>query len=108
MSGPGNPISSRNDQVAVSRRERAFNEEQTTMATNYKIRGFIADAKRIMANDDALELKKRAIAERLELLSQRDDLLRCITHGPKEAPALRSGRETRLANMVQVEQPGWR
>lgn len=54
--------------------------------TKYTIRGFIADAKAILATDDPLERKKEVLGERLAHLAKRDDLLRSgAALGPADA-----------------------
>ena len=44
--------------------------------TKYGIPDFIADAKKVLATNDPLALKKLAVGERLRELAKRDDLLR--------------------------------
>jgi hypothetical protein len=54
--------------------------------TRYSIQGFIEDAKKIKAQDAPLAERQAQIAERLSLLSKRDDLLRSgLALGPADA-----------------------
>ncbi|HTV67812.1 MAG TPA: hypothetical protein VMF90_04675 [Rhizobiaceae bacterium] len=54
--------------------------------TRYTIRGFIDDAKKIMARDAPLAQRQDEFADRMSLLSKRDDLLRSgLAMGPADA-----------------------
>ena len=54
----------------------------------YKVSNFIGDAKAVLATEKCLEAKKQEIADRMKLLSQRDDLMQMgVDLGPADAAA---------------------
>lgn len=56
------------------------------MTTNYDVAAFMGEAKQILADDGPLPEAKAAIADRLSVLSQRDDLTRFgMQLGPTDA-----------------------